>query len=141
MKHILIALFILVGLSVNAQKFTSGFMEDTLTNAETAYLYPADASTALTAPTFKAYGALQVTMVFDSLSGATAGTALLEGCYDDACNYTYTITSVTINGATQQVSTTEDAAFLPAKWRIKNTTTGTQSTRCRVYYAWKEINR
>lgn len=141
MKHILIALFILVGISANAQKFTNGFMEDTLTNAETAYLYPNDAATALTAPTFKGYGALQVTMVFDSLSGATAGTALLEGCYDDACTYTYTITSVTINGATQQVSTTEDAFFMPPKWRIKNTVTGTQSTRCRVYYAWKEINK
>ena len=140
MKHILIILLALALYvpSASAQvQIRSGFMEDTLTNAETAYLYPADAASALAAPSFREFGALEVVIVTDSLSGSTAGSAILQYCYDDACTYTYDAATLTVNGATQQVSRTEDAEFIPVKWRIKTTTTGTQSTRERVWYTWK----
>lgn len=114
-----------------------GTMEDTLTNAETAYLYPSDAATAALSPLFKEFGALQVTITVDSLSGSTAGTSVIEGCYDASCTSVATIATLTMNGATQQVSTTEDSEFNFVKWRVKNTGSGTMSTRIRVGYAWK----
>lgn len=135
LSFLIIASFALAG---NAQyQFRSGFMEDTLTNAETAYLYPADAATAATAPNFRDFGALEVVIVSDSLSGATAGTATLQYCFDENCTYTYDAATLTINGAAQQVSRTEDTEFVPLKFRVKFVTTGTQSTRERVYYTWK----
>lgn len=139
MKHIFLSLilcaFAFVG---NAQvQIRYGTMEDTLTNAETAYLYPNDVATAALSPLFKEFGALQVTLTVDSLSGSTAGTITIEGCYDASCASVATIATLTANGATQQVSTTEDSEFLFVKWRVKSVTTGTQSTRLRVGYAWK----
>lgn len=139
MKHIFLSLilcaFAFVG---NAQvQIRYGTMEDTLTNAETAYLYPSDAATAALSPLFKEFGALQVTITVDSLSGSTAGTSVIEGCYDANCTSVATIATLTMNGATQQVSTTEDSEFNFVKWRVKNTGVGTMSTRIRVGYAWK----
>lgn len=122
----------------NAQvQYRQGFMRDTLTNAETAYLYPDDAATAAIASDCKEGGALELVIVSDSLSGSTAGTAILQYCYDDDCTYTYDATTLTLNGATQQVSRTEDTDFNARKFRIKMTTTGTQSTYVRAYYVWK----
>jgi hypothetical protein len=112
-------------------------MIDTLTNAETAYLYPGDAASAALAADFKEGGALELVIISDSLSGATAGSAILQYCYDDACTYTYDATTLTLNGATQQVSRTEDTDFNARKFRVKFVTTGTQSTHVRVAYVWK----
>ena len=139
MKHIFLSLilcaFALVG---NAQvQIRYGTMEDTITNAETAYLYPSDVATAALSPLFKELGCLQVTITTDSLSGSTAGTVTLEGCYDASCTYVATIATLTMNGATQQVSTTEDSEFNFVKWRVKEVGSGTLSTRVRVGYAWK----
>ena len=139
MKYLVSFLF-LMSLAVvsNAQvQIRYGTMEDTLTNAETAYLYPSDAASAALSPLFKEFGALQVTLTVDSLSGSTAGTITIEGCYDASCASVATIATLTANGATQQVSTTEDSEFAYVKWRVKSVTTGTQSTRLRVGYAWK----
>jgi len=122
----------------NAQvQYRYDTMEDTLTNAETAYLYPSDAATAALSPLFREYGALQVTIIADSLSGSTAGTVTLEGCYDATCDHVATITTLTLNGATQQVSTTEDTDFNFLKWRVKSVGSGTMSQRIRVAYVWK----
>ena len=139
MKYIL-SLFILcaVAFQSNAQvQYREGYMIDTLTNAETAYLYPGDALTAAIAGDFKEWGALELVIISDSLSGSTAGTAVLQYCYDDACTYTYDATTLTLNGAAQQVSRTEDTEFNARKFRIKMVTTGTQSTYVRVAYTWK----
>jgi len=139
MRYIL-SLFILFAFAIqmSAQvQYREWAMVDTLTNAETAYLYPGDAATAAAAGDFKEAGALEVVIVSDSLSGSTAGTAILQYCYDDACTYTYDATTLTLNGATQQISRTEDADFNARKFRVKLTTTGTQSTHVRVAYVWK----
>lgn len=138
MKYLILSLFAVLCFNLNAQvQYREGSGEDTLTNAETAYLYPGDAASAAAALDFKEYGTLELVIVTDSLSGATAGTATLQYCYDDACTVLYDAASLTINGATQQVSRTEDAEFSARKWRVKFVTTGTQSTRARVYYTWK----
>lgn len=108
-----------------------------MTNAETAYLYPGDAASAAAAVDFKEFGTLEVVIVSDSLSGATAGTSVLQYCYDDACTVTYDAATLTLNGAAQQTSRTEDTEFSARKWRIKNTGSGTMSNRIRVYYTWK----
>jgi hypothetical protein len=137
-KYLISFLFLALCFSVKAQvQYREGTAEDTLTNAETAYLYPADAATAAAATDFKEYGTLEVVIVSDSLSGATAGTSVLQYCYDDACTVTYDAATLTLNGAAQQVSRTEDAEFSARKWRIKNTGSGTMSNRIRVYYTWK----
>lgn len=124
--------------SLKAQvQYRESYMIDTLTNAETAYLYPGDAVSAALAGDFKEGGALELVIVSDSLSGSTAGTATLQYCYDDACTYTYDATSLTLNGAAQQISRTEDTDFNARKFRVKFVTTGTQSTHVRVAYVWK----
>ncbi len=138
MRYLILSILCAVGLNVSAQvQYREGFMIDTLTNAETAYLYPGDAASAAAAVDFKEGGALELVIVSDSLSGATAGSAILQYCYDDACTYTYDATTLTLNGATQQVSRTEDTDFNARKFRTKMVTTGTQSTHVRVAYVWK----
>lgn len=139
MKYIL-SLFILIAFALqsNAQvQYREGYMIDTLTNAETSYLYPGDAVSAASAGDFKEWGALELVIISDSLSGSTAGTVTLQYCYDDACTYTYDAATLTLNGATQQVSRTEDTEFNARKFRLKSVTTGTQSTHIRVAYSWK----
>jgi hypothetical protein len=137
-KYLIVTLFLAFCFTAKAQvQYREGSGEDTLTNAETAYFYPGDAASAAAAIDFKEFGSLEVAIVTDSLSGATAGTATLQFCYDDACTVLYDAASLTINGATQQVSRTEDTDFTARKWRVKYVTTGTQSTRARVYYTWK----
>lgn len=139
MKQIFnVILLCLVALGVNAQtQYRQGFMRDTMTNADTSYLYPADAATAALATNFRELGVLAVTIVSDSLSGSTAGTATLQYCYDADCNYTYDAATLTLNGAATQVSRTEDTDFDALKFRIKIITSGTSSTYVRSYYSWK----
>lgn len=138
MRYLILFILCGVGLTASAQvRYSQGAMIDTLTNAETVYLYPNDAATAAAAPDFKDPGALELVIVSDSLSGSTAGTATLQYCYDDACTYTYDAATLTINGAAQQISRTEDTDFNARKFRVKFVTTGTQSTHVRVAYNWK----
>jgi hypothetical protein len=86
MKHIIsIMILAACAFSLNAQvQYRESYMIDTLTNAETAYLYPGDAASAALAADFKEGGALELVIISDSLSGATAGSAILQYCYDDA---------------------------------------------------------
>lgn len=140
MKHIflsLIAVLALASVASAQDEYRSGYAEDTTSNAETSYIYPDDATTALSADNYKNFGALEVTMVYDSLTGNPAGTAVLQYCYDAGCTYTYDAASMTLNGNSQVVSRTEDSEFLPLKWRVKITTTGTQTCRLRVFDAWR----
>lgn len=139
MKHLFsIFLICVFAYGVNAQvQYREGYDIDTLDNAETVYLYPGAVSSAANATDFKEYGALEVTIWADSLSGANAGTAVLQYCYDDACAYTYDAASLTLNGASQQVSRTEDTEFNARKFRIKATGSGTMSTKIRCFYTWK----
>ena len=145
MRYLISLLFITVfAFASNAQvQYREGFDRDTVDNTETVYLYPGG-TTAATAPStaaaavdFKEFGALSVNITADSLSGANAGSAILQGCYDDACTYTYDIATITLNGATQQVSNTEDSEFAFRKFRVKATRTGTMSTKLQMYYVWK----
>lgn len=135
MKHILFTIlaFCAFAFTADAQRqylFTTA--EDTLTNAETAYIYPSDAASALAAPNIREFSSNEVTIKYDSLSGNPAGTAVLQYCYDEACAWTYDAATVTLNGNTQVVTRTALTDFTPLKWRVKMTTTGTQTCRVQV---------
>jgi len=139
MKYILSLFIVCVfALAGDAQIFRSGFMEDTVAASETIYLYPGDAATASFGTNFNEFGALQTVIVLDSLSGATAATVTLQYCFDAACNYTYDVSTTTMNGPTQQVIHNEDAEFIAKKFRVKVVVTaGVQSDRIRCWYNWK----
>jgi len=144
MKYLISLLFLLTALVTKAQvQYREGFDQDTVDNTETVYLYPGGTtaatspSTAANATDFREFGALEVNIWADSLSGSNAGSAILQGCYDDACNVTYDIATLTLNGAAQQVSRTEDSEFSFRKFRVKATGTGTMSTKLRMGYVWK----
>jgi len=144
MKYLISLLFLLTTLVTKAQvQYREGYDIDTLDNTETIYLRPGGTSAATSPATdalatdFKEFGALEVNIWTDSLSGSNAGTVILQGCYDDACVVTYDIASLTLNGAAQQVSRTEDSEFSFRKFRVKCTGTGTMSTKIRVGYVWK----
>lgn len=140
MKKILFSMIAICAFAFQADaqrqyQFTTA--EDTVTNAETSYIYPADATTALTATSFREFGALDVTIKYDSLSGNPAGTAILQYCYDEACNKTFDAATISINGPTATSTRTTVSEFTPLKWRVKMTTTGTQTSRIQVFAGWK----
>lgn len=140
MKHLFLSVIILCAFAFTAdaqRQYLFTAAEDTLTNAETAYIYPADAASALATTNLREYGANEVTIKYDSLSGNPAGTAVLQYCYDEGCTYTYDAATVTLNGATQVVTRTALTDFTPIKWRVKMTTTGTQTCRVQVLGGWK----
>jgi hypothetical protein len=137
-KYLILSLFAFVCFNLSAQvQYREGYAIDTFVNSTVEYIYPNDAASAGAAVDFKELGTLEVVIVTDSLSGSTAGTVTLQYCYDDACTYTYDAATLTVNGATQQVSRTEDTDFTPRKWRVKLAGSGTQTTKCQVYHTFK----
>lgn len=138
MRYLISLLFLVVCFTANAQvQYREGYAIDTAVNATVSYLYPGGAASAAAAPDFKELGALEVVIVSDSLSGSTAGSFILQYCFDDACAYTYDAATLTINGATTQVSRTEDSEFTARKFRIKLAGSGTQTTQAQLWYNWK----
>lgn len=141
MRTIIFSILMVLGFGANAQSIVTGYVTDTLANAETIYLYVGSTQSVTGAARLSEYGVLSTALVSDSLSGSTAVTATIEYAIDDAGSYWYTHATLTaLNGATSQVQVTEDAVFAARKARIKLVGAGTQSTRVRLYYCFKEAN-
>lgn len=138
MKHILflltVAAMLLIVPSAGAQN--AGSSNDTLTNADTVYVYPGGASTAADAKKFLKLGAFGVLMQHDSLSGSTAGTAVLQYSFESTPTVWYTVQSHNVNGVQGQTWYTDDN-FAALSWRIRVITSGTQSTRFQSFWRFK----
>ena len=141
MKHILIALFILVGLSANAQKFASGYKSDTLTYAgaaDTVIVYLGGTS-ASTAQLFRDVGVMEIALRTDSLSGNPVASAYIEYSYDEGGSNWHRVTTLsTINGAAPQYQTNTDTDFAGLRARVVCIAAATtQSERIRVSWVFK----
>ena len=121
--------------------YTGEMGPDTLNNAETVYHYPNGTSFA-TSRRFTQLGDLEVYVQSDSLTGATAVTYTLQAALDLAGTSWATVDTETGNGATSQVLVFDtdpfDHGFIPTWWRIKATSTGTQTTKFQTTYAFKK---
>ena len=128
-------------LTATAQNFDSGYMgPDTASASETVYLYPVGTSWATNRQDLKNLVALEVVVRTDSLSGATAGTATIEYCYDEDCTVVYTAATLTVNGPTAQYLRLQDTAFLARKFRVKLVnTSATQATKIQGVWSYKRL--
>ena len=146
MKKVLFSLIAICAFafSMNAQApllYTGEMGPDTLNNAETVYHYPNGTSFA-TSRRFTQLGDLEVYVQSDSLTGATAVTYTLQVALDLAGTSWATVDTEIGNGATSQVLVFDtdpfDHGFIPTWWRIKATSTGTQTTKFQTTYAFKK---
>ena len=121
--------------------YTGEMGPDTVNASETIYHYPNGTSFA-TSRRFTQLGDLEVYVQSDSLTGATAVTYTLQAALDLAGTSWATVDTETGNGATSQVLVFDtdpfDHGFIPTWWRIKATSTGTQTTKFRTTYAFKK---
>ncbi len=110
---------------------------DTSAASQTHYIYPGTNTIAGTVK-FKEAGDLEVLIVVDSLSGATAGTATLQYAYSDAAAPVwYDAATLVVNGV-QSTSRTQALNFTALKWRVRIVNSGaTQSNKMYAYYTWK----
>lgn len=140
-KVIFVLSFIAFAFTAKSQEYLTGYVTDTLANAETIYLYVGGTQTAAGASKITEYGVLNLVLVSDSLSGSTNVAASIEYSVDALGTNWYTAASLsTLNGAASQTQITEDAVFAARKARIKLVGTGTQSTRVRLHYCFKGAN-
>jgi hypothetical protein len=137
-----VSILVALAFGVNAQEYLVGSRADTLGATDTVYFYVGGSNTASGSYKIKEIGALSTKIVSDSLSGATNGTVVIQYCMDATGTDWYTHATLTpINGAAQQVQTTDDDVFLAYKVRYRITSPGgAQATRLRFYYVFKSNN-
>lgn len=142
MKKILLVFAFAISLfTVSAQEYAFGYQTDTLVNATADTFYVGETQSAAGALSIREYGALNITVVSDSLTGSTAATGVIQYCNDASGTNWYTAVTLTaLNGAAQQVQINEDAVFTARKARVILTPSGTQTTRVRFYYCFKGAN-
>lgn len=124
-RFLLILSLCFLGQWATAQKVNLISSTDTLTNADTvtvAFAYHQDKKLEY-----------EFALFADSLSGSTAGTALLQHKLADSGSDWYTLSTVTIDGVTTSGKAT--GTVLGGEFRIYTTSTGTQSTALRSYIA------
>ena len=137
MKYVFLSILLAISLSASAQTTTGYLGPDTITAGQSATLYPVGTSWATNLQDLDKVVGLEVVVQVDSLSGATAGTAYVQYCYDDDCTITYNAATGTVNGVTTTLRT-EDEIFNARKWRVVVTNTGaTQSNKVQVVYSIK----
>lgn len=144
MKHILIALMVLVAVGVNAQKkFYSGYGTDTLVTSASLDTFDVwlGGSSFATAQAFTGDGFLSTHLVTDSLSGGTNATAYLEYFYHKVEQGVpfRAETFTAINGAAQQSQMKEETQLGAYKVRLRVLApSSTQNTRVRFWWNYKE---
>lgn len=124
--------------TMNAQPITySGTVTVTSTNTDTDYLYPIRSSGDTI--TFDQIGVLTTTMTADSLTGTTAGTGTLQYSESTAGTVWHDIATVTANGTTTVSTSTTTNPIVCRRIRMKCSTTGTQTTKWVLSYAWMNL--
>lgn len=132
MKHLLSILFILTVFStVGYSQFSSTSRLDTITNADTVYIYLG---------TFKENSVAECTANIESVSGTIAGTGVIELNHSLRGGENWIATADTLTFSDGLLDTFAANLTAAPRARAKYVTTGTQVTRVYTACAVKSVN-